>query len=116
MWKLDLKGSGVSTGKKAREYDESDVPRENNKSEGKSKYVKVPLCNEDKSDLYKGLANVDDAGKGSEVRIAYNINDNTRLDACKGPSTLGVRKIQLLKLIRQVRILAVKPRIIVQQR
>ena len=90
MWKLDLKGSGVSTGKKAREYDESDVPRENNKSEGKSKYVKVPLCNEDKSDLYKGLANVDDAGKGSEVRIAYNINDNTRLDACKGPITLEV--------------------------
>ena len=89
---MDLKGSGLSNKKKVREEDESDAPKKDKKSEGEDKSVKFELCNEYQSDSYKGLAKVDGSGKGSEVRITENINDDTSLDACKGPPTLEVGK------------------------
>ena len=70
----------------------SDVPRKDKKSEGEEKSVKVALCNEEKSDSYKGLEIFDGAGEGSEVRMIEEVNDNTSLDACKGPPTLEVGK------------------------
>ena len=54
--------------------------------------MKVALCNEEKSDSYKGLAKVDGAGEGSEMSITENIKDEKSLDACKVPPTLEVRK------------------------
>ena len=45
------------------------MPRKVTKSEGEKKYVKVAMCNEEKSDSYKGLANGDGAGEVSEVSI-----------------------------------------------
>ena len=59
----------MSNKNKAREEDESDVPRKDKKSEGEDKCVKVALYNEYKNDSYKGLAKVDCAGKVSEVII-----------------------------------------------
>ena len=76
--------------------------------------MKVSLCNEEKSDSYKGLEKVDGVGEGSEVSITEKINYDTSLDACKDPPTLEVEKIRLLKAVWQVRIMAVKPRMIVQ--
>ena len=54
--------------------------------------MKVALCNEEKSDSFKGLAKVDGAGEGSAVSITENINDDISLDVCKGPPTLEVGK------------------------
>ena len=54
--------------------------------------MKVALCNEEKSDSYKGLAKVDGAGEGSEMSITENIKDEKSLDACKVPPTLEMRK------------------------
>ena len=54
---------------KAREDDKSDVTRKNKKSEREDTFEKVVLCNEEKRYSYKGLAKVDGAGEGSEVRI-----------------------------------------------
>ena len=110
-----MKGYGVFNEKKDREEDESYVPRKDNKSEGESTSVKVALCNEYNIDSYKGLTMFDDAGGGSEVGIMNNINDETILDACKGLPTLEVGKIRLLKALRQVRVLALNPRMVVQQ-
>ena len=41
------------------------IPSKDKKSEVEDKCVKVSLCNEEKSDSYKYLANVDGAGEGS---------------------------------------------------
>ena len=43
---MDLEGYGVSSKKKAREDDESDVPIKDKNSEGEENFVKVALCNE----------------------------------------------------------------------
>ena len=113
---MDLKGSGVSNKKKEIEEYESNVPSRNNNSEGEENSVKVAFCNEEKSDSYKGLSKVDGVGEGSEVSITENTNDNTSLYACKGPPKLEWGETRLLKSVWQVRILSVKPRMIVQQR
>ena len=86
------------------------------KSEREEKNEKVALCNEEKSDSYKGLAKVYGAGEGSDVRITENINYDTSLDACKGLPTLEVGKIRLMKAVWQVIILEAKPRNIIKQR
>ena len=90
----------MSNKKKAIKEDESDVTRSYKKSEGGYKCVKVVFCNEEKCYSYKGLEKVDGACEGSEVRITDNINDDTSLDAYKGPPTLEVVKIRLLKEVR----------------
>ena len=68
------------------------------------------------SEEREGLTKLDDSDEGSEVIITAIINDDTRLDACKGPTTFEEGEIWLLKVVHQVITLAVKPRIIVQQR
>ena len=68
------------------------------------------------SEEREGLTKFDDSDEGSEVIITAIINDDTRLDACKGPTTFEEGEIWLLKVVHQVIILAVNPIIIVQQR
>ena len=43
IWELDLKGSGMSNDKKAREGDGSDAPMKDNTSERESKCAKFSL-------------------------------------------------------------------------
>ena len=87
------KWSGLFNMNKLREEDESYVPRKDKKSKFEAKYAKFIFCNEDNSDSYKGLANIDDAGEGPEVSISEKINNDKSLDACKGPPKLEVGKI-----------------------
>ena len=89
-----MKGYGVSNEKKAREEGEYGLPRKDNKSKGGDQSLKIGLCNEEKSDSYKGLAIVDGDCEGSELIITEKINEDTSLDACKGPPTLEVGKNQ----------------------
>ena len=51
--KLYLKVAGVSHNKKSREEDESDVPINNNKIEGRDKIIKGIFFNEDKSGVFQ---------------------------------------------------------------
>ena len=78
--------------------------------------MKVTFCNEENSDSYKGLAKVDGAFEGSEVSIMEKINDDRSLDEFKGPPTLEVQNIRLLKPVQKVVMQAVKTIMVVQQR
>ena len=57
----------------------------------------------------EGLEKCDDAGEGSEVSITENINDGPSLDECKVPPRCNKVKTRLLKSVRQVIMMEVKP-------
>ena len=73
------------------------------------------LCNEENNDSYKGLEKVDDEVKGSEVSITDHINNENVWMRIEALPYWKWREIRILKAVRKVIILALKPGIIMQQ-
>ena len=77
--------------------------------------MEVSLCNEENNDSYKGLEKVDDEGEGSEVSITDHINNENVWMRIEALPYWKWREIRILKAVRKVIILALKPGIIMQQ-